>query len=585
MSENSSKNQKKYSNPDIEVTDCLACGNEIFGTKLYSRYKVCYKCNFHFHINARERLVSLIDRGTFKEYFNDVTSLNPIEKTSGAQYKSRIKKDRLRTGLSEAIVTGTCTIGGSPTVIMVLDFGFLGGSMGLVVGEKVALSLELAEKRRMPVLCVITSGGSRIQEGVLSLMQMAKTVVALDNLHKKGLPIISILGNPSTGQVIASFVSLSDIIIAEPGAHIGYAPYRSIKEVSVEIEPSKYTSEIYQKHGLIDRVVSRQNINRETSTLLDLLSPKFNLEILKTTNIPETSLLPLKPWEMVQLARNINRPQSRYYISEIFANFIELHGDRLMSDDPSIIIGLARLAGESVMVIAQQKTVEKINKSSNKKSQKVKIKPEGFRKAKRAIELAERFGLPIISLVDSLGPELSLQAEYKGLANSISELISSMTKVEVATISVIIGEGGSETGLSFSVSDRTLMMQNAIFTPISPEDAARSQLKDSGKIKDVVSTLKLTSTDCLQMGIIDYIVPEPVGGAHSSPQEAARLLKIELMKELGSLKKIYPRTLSRRRKKKFRQMGEYSNKFRSTLKSELKIWQSAFTAGVRALKK
>ena len=151
---------------------------------MYSRYKVCYKCNFHFHINARERLVSLIDRGTFKEYFNDVTSLNPIEKTSGAQYKSRIKKDRLRTGLSEAIVTGTCTIGGSPTVIMVLDFGFLGGSMGLVVGEKVALSLELAEKRRMPVLCVITSGGSRIQEGVLSLMQMAKTVVALDNLHK-----------------------------------------------------------------------------------------------------------------------------------------------------------------------------------------------------------------------------------------------------------------------------------------------------------------------------------------------------------------------------------------------------------------
>ena len=152
--------------------------------------------------------------------------------------------------------------------------------------------------------------------------------------------------------MIASFVSLSDIIIAEPGAHIGYAPYRSIKEVSGEIEPSKYTSEIYQKHGLIDRVVSRQNINRETSTLLDLLSPKFNLEILKTTNIPETSLLPLKPWEMVQLARNINRPQSRYYISEIFANFIELHGDRLMSDDPSIIIGLARLAGESVMVLS-----------------------------------------------------------------------------------------------------------------------------------------------------------------------------------------------------------------------------------------
>ena len=291
---------------------------------------------------------------------------------------------------------------------------------------------------------------------------------------------------------------------------------------------------------------------------------------------------------MVQLARNNNRPQSKYYISEIFANFIELHGDRLMSDDPSIIVGLGRLAGESIMIIAQQKTINKEGKSPNSSktsTQKVKIKPEGFRKAKRAVELAERFGLPIITLVDSLGPELSLQAEYKGLANSISELISSMTRAEVATISVIIGEGGSETGLSFSVSDRLLMMQNAIFTPMSPEDAARSQLKDSGEIKDIVSSLKLTSTDCLKMGIIDYIVPEPEGGAHSSHQEAARLLKIELMKELGTLKKIYPRTLSRRRKKKYRRMGEYSNKFRATLKSELKIWQSAFTAGVKALKK
>ncbi len=588
MSESTSNNQNNNSELNIETTDCFACGNEIFGTKLFLKYKVCYKCNFHFHINARERLESLVDRGTFKEFFNDITSLNPPEPTKEKQYKSRINKDRKRTGLSEAILTGTCTVGGSPVVIMVLDFGFLGGSMGLVVGEKVALSLELATKRRIPALCVITSGGSRIQEGVLSLMQMAKTVVAADNLHSKGLPIISILGNPSTGQVIASFVSLSDVIIAEPGAHIGYAPYRSIKEVSGEIEPSRYTSEIYQKHGLIDRVVSRQNINRETSTILDLLSPKFNLETLKTTSMPETTLLPLKSWEMVQLARNDNRPQSRYYISEIFANFIELHGDRLMSDDPSIIVGLGRLAGESIMIIAQQKNINKEKKSpdsSKISSKRVKIKPEGFRKAKRAVELAERFGLPIITLVDSLGPELSLQAEYKGLANSISELISTMTRAEVATISVIIGEGGSETGLSFSVSDRLLMMQNAIFTPMSPEDVARSQLKDSKKIREVVSSLKLTSTDCLNMGIIDYIVPEPEGGAHSSHQEAARLLKIELMKELGGLKKIYPRTLSRRRKKKYRRMGEYSNKFRATLKSELKIWQSAFTAGVKALKK
>ena len=398
------------------------------------------------------------------------------------------------------------------------------------------------------------------------------------------MPLISVLGNPATGQVLASFASLADIILAEPGAHIGFAPFQQIQEAEEGgIETDQYSSETYFNAGMVDRIVDRENLKHEIASLLDLISPEFKLAASRRSRPPRPQLMPSEPWEMVQLARRPDRPRARFYIEKIFGNFIELHGDRRYGRDPSVIIGIARLAGESVVVIGQQKGATE--QAGDTTLNRGEILPEGFREAARAVELAQRFRLPIVTFVDTAGPKLGLEEEHRGLANAIAGMVQSMITVETPVISVLIGEGGSEAALAFGVADRILMLQNAIYTPISPEQGARTELSDPGRAREIAKALKLTSLDCRQMGIVDDVVPEPAGGAHMAPDEAARLLKRTLMRELIDLRDVHRRTLVRRRQKKFRRIGEYGNRFRLAVRGELKSWRSAVSARVNALRR
>ncbi len=564
--------------------NCLACGVGLSKSRLYRRLRVCPRCKFHYSTTARRKIAILADEGTFRETSQWIRSLDPLEFSPRVSYRVRLLQDQTRTGLDEAAVTGTCYIGGTQAVVIVLDFGFLGGSMGLVVGEKVSLALELAARRNMPVVAVVTSGGARIQEGVLSLMQMAKTVVAVNSLHSKGMPLIAVLGNPCTGQVLASFASLADVIFAEPGAQMGFAPFRSDQGGNGHGHAEDdYTSEFFLAHGHIDRVVSRQRLKHEVASVLDLITPEFKLATSRRMKPAETTIAPLEPWEMVQNARRANRPKARDYIDRVFANFIELHGDRLRGDDPSIVVGLARLAGESVVVIGQQKESGPVGlDGSDDPEAKGRITSEGFRKATRAIKLAERFTLPVITLVDTPGAELGLDSEREGIASAIAGAIDAMSNVEVPTVSVLIGEGGSEAALALGVADIVLMQQNAIYTPIAPEEGAETELSDADRADELAKALKLTSVDCLNMGIVDQVVPEPADG---SLDEAARLLKRSLMRALIELRDKRRRTLVRRRQKKYRNMGEYGSRFRTALRRELRVWQAALAAGVSALRR
>ena len=563
--------------------NCLACGVGLTESRLYRRLRVCPRCKFHYTTSARRKIAMLADEGSFKETSQWIQSLDPLEFSPRISYRVRLLEDQTRTGLAEAAVTGTCYIGGTHAVVIVLDFGFLGGSMGLVVGEKVSLALELAARQKLPVVAVVTSGGARIQEGVLSLMQMAKTVVALNSLHSKGMPLIAVLGNPCTGQVLASFASLADVIFAEPGAQMGFAPFRAEQGGNGPRRAQHdYTAEFFKAHGHIDRVVSRQRLKHEIASVLDLITPEFKLATSRRMKPVEISIAPLEPWEMVQNARRPNRPKARDYIDRVFANFIELHGDRLRGDDPSIVVGLARLAGESVVVIGQQKQSGQAKPDGDHGWEtEGRITSEGFRKATRAIKLAERFTLPVITLVDTPGPRIGLDSERHGIAAAIAGTIDAMSNVEVPTVSVLIGEGGSEAALALGVADIVLMQQNAIYTPIAPEEGAETELSDAARAEELARALKLTSVDCLNMGIVDLVVPEPVDG---SLDEAARLLKRSLMRALIELRDKRRRTLVRRRQKKYRNVGEYGSRFRSAVRRELRVWQAALAASVSALR-
>ena len=564
-----------------ERETCLVCGASLVGSEFFLQYRVCPTCRFHYSLAARERINTLADPGSFREINRSVTSLDPLSFSSRVPYKQRLRRDQRRTGLTDAVVTGTCAIGGSPVVLVVLDFGFMGGSMGCVVGEKVALALEHAAKRKRPVVAVVTSGGARIQEGVLSLMQMAKTSIAASQLHAKGLPFISVLANPATGQAYASFANLADIILGEPGAIVGLAPMRVIKESSNQPLPGgSHTAESHLEHGMLDAVVDRAQLRDLLAVLVDLLASQYKLTARKKGQKQEAAEIPHSDaWDSVKLARHKSRPTSLDYIQRIVTNFVELHGDRSYGDDGAIVCGLGQLGGQTVAIIGQ----ERGRGADMERRHEGRTSPEGFRKAQRALSLASKFDVPLITLIDTPGPYPSLDAEERGLGNAIAATMAHMAGVEVPSIAVVIGEGGSDGALPLVVANRVLMLENAILSVISPEEAAGLIYQDEARADEVAESLKLTALDCRELGIVDLVVQEPPGGAHTNPDEAARQLLRVLLQELADLQSMPRRRLLSTRYKKFRKMGEYSSHFKAAITREVNALQGLVATGVKRI--
>ena len=559
---------------------CLVCSTDLLASDLFASSRICPVCNFHYTMTARERIDSLADPGTFRETNRRVSSLDPLSFSSKVSYKQRLFRDQRRTGLTEAVVTGTCSIGGSPAVMAVLDFGFMGGSMGCVVGEKVALAMERAAKRRLPFVTVVTSGGARVQEGVLSLMQMAKTVIAASQLHEKGLPIISVLANPATGHAYASFANLADIILAEPGAIVGLAPMRAIRESSSQPIPGgSHTSGSHLAHGIVDDVVHRSDLRDRIAVLLELLGPRYRLEAQRKADAPQPSVHRPQAWDSVKLARHSDRPTALDYLSRIMSSFVEIHGDRVHGDDGAVVCGIGYLGSQTVVLIGQERGREgdDVERNGGRTS------PEGFRKALRAADLAERFDLPVITLIDTPGPLLSLEAEERGLGNTIAAMMARMASLSVPSIAVITGEGGSEGALALGLANRVLMLENAIYSVISPEEAAGLLYQDQTRADEAAESLRLNASGCEELGIVDLIVQEPPGGAHVNPDEAARHLRRALLKELAELQPRRRSSFAADRRKKFRNMGEYSSSFRSSISRDVNRLQGLAASGVRRI--
>lgn len=257
--------------PDGLWTKCEDCGEIIYNKELEENIKVCSKCNYHFRLGAMERISLLLDEDSLQEYDRDMASSDPLSFQGVKSYKEKLSEDQGKTGLIEAVVTGDGRLNGHPLIISVTDSRFIMGSMGSVVGEKITRAIERAMEKRLPFLSVSGSGGgARMYEGMLSLMQMAKTSAAVAKLGEKGLLFISILTDPTMGGVAASFASLGDIVIAEPKALIGFAGPRVIREtIGEELPPGFQRAEFLLEHGLIDMIVPRKELK---ATLANILS-------------------------------------------------------------------------------------------------------------------------------------------------------------------------------------------------------------------------------------------------------------------------------------------------------------------------
>ena len=549
---------------------CLFCEEPISDSPSYLTYRVCPFCRFHYTVTARERIELLVDKETFKENYKYVKTVEPLSFSRRNRYRKFLEQDQNRTGLTEAAVAGKCRIGDVETMLIVLDFGFMGGTMGSVVGEKVSMAFENAARRGIPAVAVVSGGGVRIQEGVLSLMQMAKTVTAANRLRDEEVPLIVVLANPSTGQAYASFANLADVILAEPGSLIGLSPLRTLREVSkMPLPLDAHTAEAHVGHGLLDNVVDRENLQPRIASILQILTAqkhgKSNHKNLLKSEPEECD--EVEPWEAMTAARNSERPQASSYFRSILDPFIELRGDRLNSDDRSVVTGIGFMDGLAVAVIGQQRR-------TLVEGERYHVFPDGLRKAQRLIDLASRFKLPLVTLIDTQGADPGLEAEEQGIGNAIARTLSSMLTVPTPMVSVVIGEGGSEGALALGLSDRILMQQFAIYSPISVNHTLGAAHHDHMLDREAAEALMLTAHDCLELGIADEVVPEPDGGSHVDPHEASAVLQTAILANLYQLSKMSEGKLLKRRYKKFRRMGEGSGHSQEAMNREVNLLMS-----------
>lgn len=495
--------------PEGLLRKCNKCGGAIIAEDVKKDHYICPKCGGYFRVHARRRIEMVTDEGSFEEWDSDLQGGNPLEYKG---YEEKLEKLQEKTGLSEAVITGKAKIDGRETAIGVCDGRFLMASMGEAVGEKIARAVERATEERLPVILFACSGGARMQEGIVSLMQMAKTSAALKHHSDAGLLYISILTDPTTGGVTASFAMLGDVILAEPKALIGFAGPRVIEQTIGQKLPEGFQrAEFLLEHGFLDAIVERPQMKAVLSKILALhengKGTDFNRkECAQDLMADGRKEEKLTAWQRVELSRRKDRPVGSDYIDALFTDFVEFHGDRYFADDKAIIGGVARFHGMPVTVIAQAKgrnTKENIERNFGMPE------PEGYRKALRLMKQAEKFARPVICLVDTPGAFCGLEAEERGQGEAIARNIYEMSGLKVPVVSIIIGEGGSGGALAMATANEVWMLENSIYSILSPEGFASILWKDSSKAKEAAEVMKLTAENLKAQGIVERVFAEP----------------------------------------------------------------------------
>lgn len=542
--------------PDDLWIRCPACQGVMLREDFETNHNVCLHCGHNFRVDARTRIAMTVDDGTWTELWEKLIGEDPI---GFPRYEHRLSKLREKTGMTEAVIVGRAEIGGFPCMVGAMDSNFLMGSMGAAVGEKITRLFEEATKEKLPVVLFTASGGARMQEGIISLMQMAKTAAAVEEHSRAGLLYLTILTDPTTGGVTASFASLGDILMSEPGTLIGFAGRRVIEGTIAQALPDDFQrAEFIMKHGFLDIITERKDMRAEIIRLLALHSTE------KRIADPEAGIpkgrLPSLPKQRpsgskcLQLIRHKDRPTLDDYLPMIFTDIHETHGDRFSGDDPAMYTGIARLGGIPVTVIGHRKGKTLLE---NQKCNYGMPHPEGYRKALRACKQAEKFGRPIITFVDTPGAYCGVAAEERGQGEAIARNLYKMMSLHVPIISIVIGEGGSGGALGIAICDQLAMTGNAIYSVISPRGFASLLWKDPTRESEAADTARITAYDLQELGICDTILAEPGEGSHTSPERMAATMKTYLLRETEKQIKAYQTDIDAAlllRKAKFRKL-------------------------------
>lgn len=618
---------------------CSHCKLTFDEASLAAGHYVCPACGGYMRMSSTERIDDLLDAGSFVEWDRQVPETDPL---SFPGYPDKLEGQRQKTGLEEAVRTGEGRIAGLRTAFAVMESQFFMGSMGTVVGEKVTRLVERATKEGLPVIIFTASGGARMQEGLHSLMQMAKVSCAIERHGEAGLPYISVLTDPTTGGVTASFAMQGDIILAEPRALIGFAGQRVIKDtIRQELPEGFQTAEFALEHGLIDAIVPREELRAKLAHILalhlatadqgahepggreilvdyaqvcenlaqgtgtynavtfgvlepaglafsegsgwgaralrrrlsdltgfgadrkrDAVSPKrlqkavlsgsFDAEAgssLQHASAEVAGESSSKAWESVQLARNTHRPTAMAYIDAFVDGFIELHGDRGFGDDGAIVCGIGWIGGRAVTIVAQEKGAdlkERIRRNFGCPQ------PEGYRKSLRIMRQAEKFGRPVVCLVDTQGAFCGTEAEERGQGNAIADNLVALAGLRVPVVSVLLGEGGSGGALALALADRVAMQEHAVYSVLSPEGFASILWKDRTRAPEAAAVMKMSAREACDMGIVEAVISEGDAPAHENPKQAAENVHAYVQQALDELCDLPTDDLLEQRYQRFR---------------------------------
>lgn len=539
-----------------EKMRCPVCKSFETKRNIAKNKMVCPSCGHHFRIGARTRVKALCDKGSFQEFLTELSTNDPLDFPG---YDVKLESGKMGSGEEEAVLCGRASFKGQECAIFVMEPQFMMGSMGSVVGERLARLFEYAAEEKLPVVGFTCSGGARMQEGILSLMQMAKVSGAVDYHSKRGGLYITVLTDPTTGGVSASFAMLGDIILSEPNATIGFAGRRVIEQTTKKKLPDDFQkAEFLLDHGFVDAIVPRTELRKTISRLLHQHKMKDHRAALEDAVLRQeakqlkTNTNELSPYERVLTARSQERPTARAYIENMFTDRTEFHGDRKFADDQAVIGGMGMLGEMPVTFIGIERgrnLEERIQCNFGSPM------PEGYRKALRLMKQAEKFQRPIICFVDTAGAFCGEEAEERGQGQAIADNLMKMMAITTPIITIVIGEGGSGGAIGLSVANRVYMLENAVFSVISPEGCASILLGESSReaAAEAAKCLCITAEDMKRFGVAERIIPEDFWCF----EEMCNQLKETLRGDLKEIYKDAPR-ISEKRYERFRRLGSWN---------------------------
>jgi acetyl-CoA carboxylase beta subunit len=407
---------------------------------------------------------------------------HPGDPLSWPGYDRQIARAEERSGERESVVTGTATVGGTEAVVIAFDFRFLGGSMGQATGGRIVRALQLAREKQIPVVSLIASGGARMQEGMRSLVQMQRIAAESAANREAGIFHVSVLRDPTTGGVWASFASTADVIIAIEGATVCFAGPR----VRANGDGSEaFTAEGKRAAGFVDAVVPADAVPAALGAYLDVLHPRG-----AATPCPPPPALGGAPagadaWSTVLAARDPALPRAAAYLDAYFDRYAAISGDRCGGVDEGMLCGIGRRGSRVIAYAAQTGTANS---------------PAGFRTAARLLRLAERLRLPVLTLVDTPGAANDAEAERGGVGTSIAELFVEVASLTVPVTTLVVGEGGSGGALALAAPDRVWMVEASYFGVIAPEGAAAILYRDRERAEEIASMMHLTPIELARLG-------------------------------------------------------------------------------------